>query len=284
MRQPDSETTNETKAKDGCCLMYRQYPAAGDERARVLIAHGLGEHSGRYGHLIDWLVCKGIGVWAYDHRGHGQSGGKRGHIENFSDYTEDLNLMIGTARADLSDNLPFFLLGHSMGGLMVLHYCQRYPKQVDGVIASSPGLATAEKIPAVKGKIGQILSRVMPAVTMDNELEPQYLSHDADVVDAYVNDPLVHRRISARWFTEFLKAMAETRGAADGIRIPVLLQVAGDDRIVDADTTRRFFGTLTVTDKTLCFYDGLYHEIYNETDTQRQQVLTDLENWLNAHI
>jgi len=167
---------------------------------------------------------------------------------------------------------------------MVLYYCQRYPKQVDGVIASSPGLATAEKVPAVKGKIGQILSRVIPAVTMDNELDPRHLSHDTEVVDAYINDPLVHRRISARWFTEFLNAMAETRRAADRIRVPVLLQVAGDDRIVDANTARRFFETLTVADKTLCFYDGLYHEIYNETDAQRQQVVAELENWLDSHI
>lgn len=283
MRQPDPETTSKIQAKDGIGLFYRQYPADG-ERARLLLVHGLGEHSGRYGHVIDRLLNRGIGVRAYDHRGHGQSDGKRGHVNRFSEYLDDLDVAIEEARRDLAETTPFLLLGHSMGGLIVLNYCQRYCRQVSAVIASSPGLAPANKVPAVKGKIGQILSRLMPAVTLDNELEPRHLSHDGDVVDAYVNDPLVHRRISTRWFTEFLKAMAETRQAAGDIEIPVLMQVAGDDRIVDAGTARRFYEALTVSDKTLHFYDGLYHEIYNETEAQRQQVLADLESWCEAHI
>lgn len=283
MRQPDSENMGNIAASDGLKLFCRQFPVS-NERARLLLVHGLGEHCGRYAHVIERLNGKGIAVHTYDHRGHGKSEGRRGHVNRFSEYIDDLSLMIDHTRRDMPENARFILLGHSMGGLIVLNFAENHPEKVDCVIASSPGLAPASKVPFIKGNLGRLMSKVFPALSFDNELVPDHLSHEKGVVDAYVNDPLVHRRITARWFTEFMTAMAETCRDASRIRIPILLQVAGDDRIVHPKTSRDFFEKLASTDKTLCFYDGLFHEIYNETDDHRSRVLADLEKWLGDHI
>ncbi len=278
-----SEITGNFEADDGLSIFYRHKPAA-KETARMVIAHGLGEHSGRYTQVIDRIVNTGISVWALDHRGHGQSGGKRGHIDSIDQYINDFKKMIDIAKTDLPSGMKFFLLGHSMGGLIVLNFVEKHTQFADGVIASSPGLNPGMKVPVIKGAVAKILSRIWPSLTFDNELDSTFLSHDNLMVKAYNNDPLVHRNITARWFTEFLNAMEKTKLSASSINIPVLMQVAGDDRLVDSETSRQFFESLETKDKTLFFYDRLYHEIYNEQTGDREIVLNDLINWLSDHI
>jgi alpha-beta hydrolase superfamily lysophospholipase len=278
-----NEITEIFSGHNGLTIFYRYQPAL-PERARMVIAHGLGEHSERYVHVIDRLVKMGISVWAMDHRGHGKSEGERGHIQSFDEYIFDLKQMITIARKEMPTPMKFFLLGHSMGGCIALYLAQAHPKMIDGVIASSPGLRPSMKVPAVKSAMGKMMSSIWPKLSFDTELNSSHLSHDASVVEAYDNDPLVHRKVSARWFTEFLAAMEKTSKNAKNIHIPILMQVAGDDLLVDPITSKNFFENVTSKDKTLHFYEGLFHEIYNETDNDRQRVLNDLESWLETHI
>jgi alpha-beta hydrolase superfamily lysophospholipase len=277
------EKTGSFTGCDGLAIFYRQYQAA-NERARLVIAHGLGEHSGRYGNVIKRLLPRDISIWALDHRGHGKSGGQRGHILNFEQYLLDLHLMVELAGKDLPEGRKIFLLGHSMGGLIALYFALQNPDSIDGVIASSPGLGIGVKVSAVKNILGKAMSFIWPGLSMSNELDATKISHDQEVTGAYQNDPLVHDRVSARWFTEFLAAMETVNQGASKIKVPVLMQVAGDDRLVNAQTSKLFFEKLTVTDKTLYLYDGLYHEVYNELEDSREKVLEDLENWLNNHL
>ena len=277
------ETTGNFTADNGISVFYRCRPAE-PERARLVLSHGLGEHSGRYGHVMDRLAGQGISVWAIDHQGHGQSGGSRGHIDRFDQYLKDLKQVVDMARKGKPEDMKCFLLGHSMGGLIVLRFAELFTDAVDGVLASSPGLAPAMKIPVVKGGAAKLISNIWPTLTFDNELEPSNLSHDPSIVQAYINDPLVNRRISARWFTEFLSAMDGTNANVAAIRIPTLMQVAGSDRLVEPQTSKKFFESLTTKDKTLFFYDDLYHEIYNELGQNREKVLNDLAKWLENHI
>lgn len=278
-----SEQTRTFIGEQGLSIFYR-YHQAESERARVVIAHGLGEHSGRYLQVIKRLINNGISVWAMDHRGHGRSQGSRGHILSFNDYILDLKQMLAIARKEMPVTMKLFLLGHSMGGCMALFLSQSYPEAINGVIASSPGLRPAMKVPVIKGAVGKMMSSIWPTLTLDNELNSSHISHDSSVVAAYDNDPLVHRRVSARWFTEFMAAMERTLQRASEVTIPILMQVAGDDRIVDPEASRQFFKNVRSSDKTLYLYDGLYHEIYNETEDHRKKVLSDLDNWLNEHI
>ena len=278
-----SEKTNIFSGYNGLSIFYR-YSKADPERARMVISHGLGEHSGRYAHVIDGLVSKGISVWALDHRGHGKSDGKRGHILSFDEYIHDLSQMIETAKKDMPENMKLFLLGHSMGGCIVLYFAQTHAKQINGVIVSSPGLRPAIKVPVIKGAIGKMMSSIWPTLSFDNELNSLDLSHDKSVVSSYDNDPLVHRMVTSRWFTQFMTATEMTFEGASKITVPILMQVAGTDRLVDAKTSKVFFEKVSSTDKTLHYYDDLYHEIYNETETDRQRVLGDLDKWLEARI
>ena len=268
---------------DGTKIFYRYFPAE-SERARMVIAHGLGEHSGRYGNVVKRMLPNGISVWVPDHRGHGQSEGKRGHILNFVQYLSDLRSSIELAGEGRPEGMKCFLLGHSMGGLIALYFAQQYPGFVDGVIASSPALGMAIEIPGVKKVLGSFMSYIWPGLTMGNELDAAKVSHDQKVVRAYKTDPLVHDRVSARFFTEFLAAMKTVHTQASRLKDPILLQVAGDDRLVNPRSALQFFEKLDFKDKTLHVYDGRYHEIYNEAEDLRRQVLEDLEDWLETHL
>lgn len=277
------EKTGTFDSHDGVNIFYRQFQAA-DERARLVIAHGLGEHSGRYENVVNRLLPANYSLWIPDHRGHGQSAGKRGHVLNFEQYLLDLRLVVEMAREGLPGGRKVFLLGHSMGGLIALYFAQHNPDLIDGVIASSPGLGMVIKVPAVKNVLGQVMSFIWPGLSFGNELDATKISRDESVVNAYQNDPLVHDRVSARWFTEMLSTMEEVNRQASHLHLPILMQVAGDDHLVNAQSSKQFFENLTAADKTLHVYDGLYHEIYNELDEDRQKVLGDLESWLDSHL
>ena len=167
-----------------------------------------------------------------------------------------------------------------MGGLVALNFAQRFPELLNGVLVSSPALGTATKVPTAKRILGSVLSWLWPGLTMNNGPDATKISHDQGVVRAYVDDPLVHERVSARFYTEFVAAMEAVNLEAASIRNPILMQVAGDDHLVSAKAAEMFFNKLTAPDKTLHVYEGLYHEIYNEAADLRERVLNDLEDLL----
>jgi len=191
------ESTGSFAGEKGIDVFYRNLPAE-DEKARLVIAHGLGEHSGRYGNLFDRLVPAGFSVWALDFCGHGRSQGKRGHIDSFDQYLFDLKKLIELSRKDAPSSRKIFLLGHSLGGLIALSYAERFSETIDGVIASSPWLGLKVQVPAVKAFMGKVMSLIWPRLSMGNELDATKISHDRDVVRAYRNDPLVHDRVTSR--------------------------------------------------------------------------------------
>ncbi|MFC1848850.1 alpha/beta hydrolase [candidate division CSSED10-310 bacterium] len=278
-----NEKTGSFTSRDNLELFYRHFEAE-PELGRVVIAHGVGEHSGRYGNVVQSLVPKGLSIFALDHRGHGKSQGKKGHVNAFEEYLNDLQAFVLLAREGLAAENKLFLLGHSMGGLIALNFTLGYQDLLDGVIVSSPGLGMKVQVPAVKSFLGKMMSSIWPGLTLGNELDVTKISHDAEVISKYENDPLVHDRVSARWFTEFLSAMENANRLVEQIKIPILMQIAGDDHLVDAESSQKFFEKLTAPDKTLHVYDNLYHEIYNETDAERKKVLADLEKWLEAQL
>ena len=278
-----AEQTNHFDSSDGFSVFYRHCPAE-SERARLVIAHGLGEHSGRYANVVNELLPKGVSIFALDHRGHGQSGGKRGHILSFDDYLSDLRAMIAIARNDLPADRPCFLLGHSMGGLIALNYALLYPETIEGLVVSSPACGMVIEVPGAKKMMAKIMSAVWPGLGMGNELDASKISHDEGAITAYQQDPLVHDRVSARWFTEFLAAMETANQKVSQLNVPLLMQIAGDDHLVNPQASQRFFEKLIIDDKTLYVYEGLYHEIYNEIDADKQKVLRDLGEWIEDRM
>ena len=262
----------------GVRIFYQRWLPADYDRVMV-IAHGLGEHSGRYGNVVEYFTPRGFAVYALDHRGHGRSGGRRGHAGSFDDYLEDLDRLVRIAAGD-EEGKPLFLVGHSLGGLIALAYTLARPDRLDGLIVSSSALKLKVAVPGWKAALGKFFSRFIPTFTMGSELNPDDVSRDPAVVEAYKADPLVHDRVSARFFQEFVGAMEKVGGDAHRLTLPSLVLQAGADRLVDPDGSREFFAKITNEDQELKIYEGLYHEIFNEKE--RGQVFADMERWLEG--
>lgn len=269
------EQTGWHAGHDGSSLFFRQLKIT-TVRFQVVVAHGLGEHSGRYAHVARTLCPLGAALWIHDHRGHGRSPGRRGHIASFEEYLLDLERFIGEVR---DDRLPLLLLGHSMGGLIALSFARRYPQLIDGLILSSPLLGLPSKPPFVVS-LARLLSRTWPTLSFNSGLDPTFISHDPGVVQAYRDDRWVHGKVSVRWFTQCLEAIAANVNIRDPLPLPLLVQIAGDDRLVKASAALAYFDALAAADKTLRFYPSLFHEVYNEKLPERREVLGDLRRWV----
>jgi len=248
-------------------------------KAILVIIHGFGEHSGRYLNVVDHLVPRGYAIYGFDHRGHGRSPGKRGHIDAWSEFREDVDAFLKMVREQEPER-PLFLMGHSMGGLIALEYTLRHPDGLRGIIASSPALATG--LPPVLFFISRVLSKIWPRLGMDTKLDAAGVSRDPAVVEAYRNDPLVHSMGTPRLGTEMVAAMEWTMAHAADWCLPLLILHGGADQLVPAEISRAFFDRVTIADKKRIEYQGGYHESHN--DVHHEQVTADLEGWLAQHL
>lgn len=264
-------------------LFFRSHMAE-HEKARMVIVHGLGEHSGRYLALADHLAGLGFSLWIPDLRGHGKSGGERGHVDAFDDYTRDVREILDRARTGKPAETPVFLLGHSMGGLVALLTALEHREMIDGLVLSSPALGVAVPLPAVKKIAVTCLARLFPRMGIKNELDPQNVSRDPEIVKQYIADPLVHDRVSTNWFVQFMGAIEKAFDRAADLQLPILVQAAGEDRLVDTHAVEAFFEKLTMPDRTLKVFSELYHEIYNATEPDREKVIAALTTWLTDRI
>jgi len=265
----------------GTQIYYQTWTPPKKPKAILVITHGIGEHSGRYTHVADYFIKRSFTVWACDLRGHGKSGGKRGHIDSFDDYLADVGQMIRIAK-DHYPGIKTFLMGHSLGGLIVSYYAEKRPGELNGLIASAPALREKMKVSPVKAFLGSTLSSIMPTFSTTTGLDPNLLSHDQEVVRKYVEDPLVHKVATARWFTEYRRAQDETMRSADKLTLPCLVIQGGADGIIDPAVASEFYKRIASSDKTLKVYDSFYHESLNEIG--KETVLADIDGWLAARI
>jgi alpha-beta hydrolase superfamily lysophospholipase len=251
-------------------------------RGSVLLVHGLGEHSGRYAHVAEALNAIGLDVTAYDHRGHGRSGGPRGRLPHADALVDDLRQVFDALATEDPAWAPPFLLGHSMGGGIAARAATAGLVTPRGLILSSPALAAT--LSPVQRAMAAVARRFVPDRPVANGLPIDVLSHDPEVVAAYRADPAVHDRISARLFDAIVAAGAAARADAGRLHVPTLGLVAGRDRFVDAAGTRAFFAALPKGVGTLHVYEDLYHEVLNEREPDRSRVLGDLRAWLEAQL
>jgi alpha-beta hydrolase superfamily lysophospholipase len=265
------------QSNDGLSLFGRVWLPGDAPIASLALVHGLGEHSGRYDHVANFFRQRNYAVFAVDLRGHGRSAGPRGHIEQFQDYLDDVKTLV-TYIQDQSADVPLFLLGHSMGGLIALAYALTYPDDITTVIVSSPALRSRVEVPPWKAALAAVMSTLSPTIAMANGLDPFTLSQDETVVKAYQADPLVHDRVTARWFSEFTKAGEWAMAEANRLAVPTLILQGGADQIVDPAGSREFFDRIGLEDKYYIEYEPLYHEIFNEPE--HLSVLGDVEAWL----
>lgn len=233
----------------------------------VVVAHGYGEHIGRYEHIAGALGDRGAAVYGLDHVGHGRSDGERASIADFDLVVDDLHRLVEVARREHAGR-PLVLLGHSMGGLIATRYTQRHGELIDGLVLSAPLVGNP-------GTGALLALDELP----ESPIDPTVLSRDEATQRAYVDDPLVYHG-GFRRLTLAAMAAALLDAALDAPRVrgPVLWQHGEEDRLVPLAGTRRLIDGLVHAEVTERLYPGARHEIYNETN--RDEVLADTTSFI----
>ena len=245
-------------------------------RAVLVNVHGLGDHSGLYPSIAAWFPARGVAVYALDTRGNGRSPGRRGHIDRWSTFRDDLQRFIQLVHE--REGMRPVLLGHSLGGLMAIDYALACPGTVRGVAAAAPVLGSIGT-PEPLLWIARVLSRVWPTFTLETGLDLSGLARDPAVIQAILNDPLFHRFATARLATEVLATMSSVHDRAAALDTPVLLQHGTADRMVLIDGSRRFASGPAAAHVRLIEYDA-FHALF--ADVGYEQRLADLTTWMES--
>ena len=251
-------------------------------KARVLIIHGLSEHSGRHLNTVRYLNSLNFEVVRFDLRGAGYSGGKRQWIESFEDYIEDTTEIYNWIARETSA-LPLFVLGHSLGGAIAIHFASRYNSTLAGLILSAPAYLLGGGISPIKVKIGQWLVRVTPTLRLPKSTTANLISKDAVIVKVYENDPLSCHFNTLQQGDAIIKTLVDLPKCFSHITIPTLIVHGSSDQIIRLEGSFEMLKKLHSTPKELFIVPGGFHELHNEIDSDRESYFTRLGQWLNKH-
>lgn len=265
---------------DGLNLYTQAWLSETPAKALVVIAHGLGEHSGRYAHVAHAFTENSIHAYSFDQRGHGKSEGPRGHIPTYQQLMDDFSLTLSQASKVTSEDLPVFLYGHSLGALEVIFYGLKNENNVRGTIATGLplDLISTNKIKILFAKM---VNPLIPKLTLTNGLDVYTLSRDLDVVKAYMDDPLVHDKASIRLGMFLLEGAEQILKDAPSWNRPLLLMHGSEDKICGIDATERFAQTIS-GEITFKRWEGLFHEIHNEPE--KDEVIQTMVDWIENQL
>lgn len=250
-----------------------------EAKAVIIMVHGIGEHIGRYSHWAEEFRKESIAFMGVDLPGHGLSEGRRGHIRDYSLLDEIIDTIINECRKFFPE-VPAFLYGHSLGGGIVLNYLLNNDPAIKGAIVTSPWLKLTFEPSKAKVMLAGILRNFLPGLTQRSGLEVSHLSQNREIVEKYVNDPLVHDRISVGLFHGATKAAINVLQNADRLKKPVLLMHGNNDQICSPDGSREFSAKTGKVE--LMIWEGGYHELHNEPFSN--DVMKHILNWIFAQI
>jgi alpha-beta hydrolase superfamily lysophospholipase len=251
----------ERSVASGSEALFRRGWTPENARACALVVHGYAEHSGRYEHVGHWLAEHGYSVHAYDQRGHGRSSGRRCHVDRFDEYLDDLALVLDHVRAEEPD-LPVFLIGHSMGGLVVATFARERKPSAAGVVLSGAALAVPEGGMRARVWAARAIRALLPRLRLSAGLDLDGLASDPSVREAYLADPLVERKMTASLAAELMSAVERTGPNGGDVALPLLALHGADDSLCAASGSERFAAAAPVG--RFIRYPGLRHEIFNE--------------------
>jgi len=255
------------KSRDGTTIFYRFYPAPG-ARHTVIMLHGYGEHSGRYEKFPEKMGRLSAQFAVMDFRGMGKSGGTRGDIGSFDDYLRDVTAFVEHLRKKHSIPQKFILLGHSLGGLVAILWAMKNPEPVKLLILSAPFLGLG--FSRIMRPVNRLVLLFAPRFVYRNPIRVRSLSHNPVEIEIHRKDPMILRHISARLVGEIVRYTETLRKQPIlSVPFPVHMLVPGEERIVDPKASRRFFDRLVCPRKERTFFEGFFHEIFNERDQQK---------------
>ena len=269
------------KSFDGLDMFAQGWVPEKDPKAVVCLVHGVGEHSGRYAHVGAAFAAAGYALLGFDLRGHGKSGGVRGHAPSLDAFFKDIEDFVRAAETRYP-SAPRFLYGNSLGGLLSLSYVVTHKVNARGMIVSSPGLATAIQEQKMKVMLAKVLGSLAPTITLPSGLVTAHISRDPQVVETYVKDPLVHDKITTGFGRAGLQAIDIAFTHAAQLAVPLLLVYCSEDQIAFPRGSEEFARLAPKELVTLKRYEGLYHEPHNEPE--KAQVLKDYVQWLDAQV
>jgi len=271
----------EWKAADGLKIYAQAWEPETAPKAVVCLVHGLGEHGGRYTYVAETLNQGGYAVLASDLRGHGKTEGKRGHAPSFDAFMDDMAILLKNA-AQCYSGSPCFLWGHSLGGVLVANYVLRRKPQLEGVVITSAGfLRTSISNQKTKIQFAKIAGKIIPEMSMPTGLDANKISRDPEVVQRYVNDPLVHGVATLAMAKYTIDAIPWACAHASEWTLPVLIMHGDGDAIAFVSGSEEF-ANLIKQDCTLKIWPGLWHETHNEPE--KEQVLAYALGWLDSQI
>jgi alpha-beta hydrolase superfamily lysophospholipase len=286
------EEEQQLRAADGTALFVRRVrPPQESRRARLAWVHGVSEHGGRYLATMRWFAERGFDCAALDLRGHGRSGGRRVFVRRWHEYSEDVVSFLAhlahepSAEGQEGGATPLFLIGHSMGGLVVGRALQTHAERMPtlrGTVLMSPFFGIKVAVPGWKVALGRMLSRLLPWVSLPSDLDVSLLSKDEEVGRAYTEDPLVTDKVTARWYTEGMGTLGPMLADAGRIELPVLLMHGTDDGLTDPACTERVHAAVASPDKELKLWPGMRHELLNEVE--KEQIRSHLSAWLEGRL
>lgn len=268
------------KSNDGLEMYACSWAPEETPEAVVCLVHGLGEHSGRYAHVGQAFSDAGLALLAFDLRGHGKSGGQRGHFPSFEAVMDDIHRHIQQVDEKFP-GLPVFLYGHSLGGLLVLNYATYHKHSLSGVIATGAGLRSPVLEQKAKLALSKILGGLLPTVTIPTGLDANGISRDPGVVRAYKDDPLVHDVATLSGARVGIGAVDRAFAHAGEFSTPLLIMHGTADRVTYVRGSQEF-AALVPENCTQKFWDGLYHEIHNEPE--QNEVLAFMIDWMNTQL
>ncbi len=266
---------------DGTTMLLRIWKPEGEPKAIVLGLHGLGSHSGRLGYLGERFTAKGYAFYAPDMRAFGTFPGRKGHVESFNEYNEDLESLVAYLKL-LHQDKKLILFGHSLGAVFIIHYVVNHPDEADGILIPAPAVSERLKVSGAARAIASFLSKLNAKVYFNNGLDYELISRNPEIVRDNREDPLRFDKATPRFAIEGFKASKDAFNSASRITAPVLVQQSGDDFILDPERNKEFFDNIASEDKTWKLYPGLYHEPYHEEG--REEVFTDMFSWLEDHL
>lgn len=266
---------------DGLSIYHQSWLPDGAPKGAVMLVHGLGEHSGRYGHVAARLNAAGYAVHALDHRGHGKSEGKRAFVKSYDEFMADL-IQYRAHVEGRHPGVPFVVLGHSMGGNLAMGHVLDHQEGVAGLALSGAALKPGDDFSPTQIKIFSMIAKIAPGFKPQG-LSAESISRDPAVVAAYQADPLVYQgKIPAGLGAALFAAMDEFPGRYSSLRLPVLVMHGTEDQLTNIEGSRELERLATNATVTAHYYDGLYHEIFNEPEQER--VLDDLVGWLDRVV
>ena len=267
--------THSWKSADGLDIFGQYWQPDTTPKALICIVHGMGEHSGRYPHFVEYFVPKGYAVFALDHRGHGKSGGQRGHMPNYESMMTDMDKFLAEANALFPDATKF-MYGHSMGGNVAANYAIRRKPKIKGLLLSSPYFRLAFNPPAWKVSVGKLMAGIIPSLSQPTGLDASTISREPKEVEKYKNDPLVHDKMSAAFFVNISAAGEYAIENAAKLSVPTLVVHGDGDKLISYQGSEAFVAASNGM-ATLKGFEGRYHETQN--DLGKEEVFAFEEAW-----